>query len=364
MVDRAHALGLRAGWYMGNYQCGEGMGGLRWNLTRLAEGSVRAVREYGFESVKLDSGFPVGKNLSLWAQLLNSSGRPVMIENCHQGAEGPGMDDPNSGRCTGLGEPSDCPFNFWRTTGDPEPDWRTIMRELNSLRKVENAQYPSGKRKGAPEYNSDPPLSRPGAWAYPGTMVVGDGSLTKDENRVHFGAWCIVSSPLILAYNLSSPAERELVWDIVTNKEAIQVNQALAGHPGRQVLVGLGSNGAVEVWAKPVGEAGLAVLVVNTEDRRGGLRGPAPPPPAASVAIELTALNVSGRRRVRDVWAKRYLPDAEGTLSVRVPYHACAFFVLVPPGVPWPVPFRLAPWMRDRPGARPTSAPARGELFA
>ena len=55
--------------------------------------------------------------------------------------------------------------------------------------------------------------------AYPGTMVVGDagsvvnGSLqngmTLDETRVHFGGWCIVSSPLILAYNMSEPARRE-----------------------------------------------------------------------------------------------------------------------------------------------------------
>jgi hypothetical protein len=56
-------------------------------------------------------------------------------------------------------------------------------------------------------------------------MVVGDGSMTKDENRVHFGAWCIVSSPLILAFNMSDPARHELVWDIITNKEAIQINQ-------------------------------------------------------------------------------------------------------------------------------------------
>jgi hypothetical protein len=46
-----------------------------------------------------------------------------------------------------------------------------------------------------------------GGWAYPGTMTLGDGGsvnasgvlnggLTYDENAVHFGGWCIVSSPL------------------------------------------------------------------------------------------------------------------------------------------------------------------------
>ena len=100
---------------------------------------------------------------------------------------------------------------FRRTTGDPEPGWFTIMHELNSLRKVVNPAYPNAKRGGAPEYNANPPRSRPGGWAYPGTMVVGDGSMTKDENRVHFGAWCIVSSPLILAFNMSDPARHDLV---------------------------------------------------------------------------------------------------------------------------------------------------------
>lgn len=62
-----------------------------------------------------DSGFPVASNLSLWAELLNKSGRPVMIENCHQGRDGPGMGSPESGGCTGLGTDSsrgvsDCPF--------------------------------------------------------------------------------------------------------------------------------------------------------------------------------------------------------------------------------------------------------------
>ena len=86
------------------------------------------------------------------------------------------------------------------------------------------------------------PRSRPGGWAYPGTMTVGDGSMTLEENKVHFGAWCIVSSPLVLAFNLSDPQRRELVWPVITNKEAIQINQAWAGHPGRQVIAGGGNN--------------------------------------------------------------------------------------------------------------------------
>lgn len=34
------------------------------------------------------------------------------------------------------------------------------------------------------------------------------------------------------------------------NKEAIQVNQAWAGHPGSQVLAAQGNNSLVEVWTR------------------------------------------------------------------------------------------------------------------
>eukprot|EP00039_Didymoeca_costata_P003318 m.66805 g.66805 ORF g.66805 m.66805 type:complete len:651 (+) comp11839_c0_seq3:243-2195(+) len=270
MVSYAHAKGLRAGWYFGNYQCAAGMANHNpaWNLTKLAIGSVNAIKEYGFDSVKLDSGFPVGQNLTLWADLLNATGRPVMIENCHQGADAPGLvhDGGEDHNCTGLTPTSDCPFNFWRTTGDPEPGWGTIMRELNTLRKNVNPNYPSGIRPGAPTYNGNPPRSRPGGWAYPGTMVVGDGSMTEDENKVHFGGWCIVSSPLILAFNLSDPVRRALVWETITNKEAITVNQAWEGHPGSQIMDSLGSNKAVEVWTKPIGGNRTAAFFLNTAD--------------------------------------------------------------------------------------------------
>lgn len=56
-----------------------------------------------------------------------------------------------------------------------------------------------------------------------------------EEDRAHFGAWCIVSSPLILGFNLSDRATYQRVWPIISNKEAIAVNQNWAGHPGMLV---------------------------------------------------------------------------------------------------------------------------------
>ena len=55
------------------------------------------------------------------------------------------------------------------------------------------------------------------------------------EDRTHFGAWVITSSPLILGYDLNDESITERIWPIIANKEAIAVNQNWAGHPGRLV---------------------------------------------------------------------------------------------------------------------------------
>lgn len=55
------------------------------------------------------------------------------------------------------------------------------------------------------------------------------------EDRTHFGAWVITSSPLILGYDLNDDSVTDRIWDIISNKEAIAINQAWAGHPGRLV---------------------------------------------------------------------------------------------------------------------------------
>ena len=71
------------------------------------------------------------------------------------------------------------------------------------MRSVQNTQYPLAKRAGAPDFNAvnATPRSRPGGFAYPGTMVVGDGSMTLHENQVHFGGpLCVPARDVIRAH--------------------------------------------------------------------------------------------------------------------------------------------------------------------
>jgi hypothetical protein len=55
---------------------------------------------------------------------------------------------------------------------------------------------------------------------------------TFNESRAHFGAWCIVSAPLILGHDLNNSATNDEIWPIITNKMAIAISQSFYGHPG------------------------------------------------------------------------------------------------------------------------------------
>ena len=45
------------------------------------------------------------------------------------------------------------------------------------------------------------------------------------EARTHFGAWAIVSSPLVLGFDLRDTSQLEAHWSTITNTDAIAVNQ-------------------------------------------------------------------------------------------------------------------------------------------
>jgi hypothetical protein len=58
---------------------------------------------------------------------------------------------------------------------------------------------------------------------------------TYELNRAHFGAFAIVSSPLYLGIDLRQTASVRRVWDIISNKEVLAVNQNYVGDAGHFV---------------------------------------------------------------------------------------------------------------------------------
>ena len=119
------------------------------------------------------------------AELFNKTGRPIIIENCHQGQNFPDGGDPNQmgDGCeppppmVGLRLFKGCPYNFFRTSGDIINVWDRVIENLMSVTKFLTKKGvgagPVGRDLEPPIYFPPPPpgkhaptmpAARPGCW--------------------------------------------------------------------------------------------------------------------------------------------------------------------------------------------------------
>ena len=294
MTSYGQAKGLHVGWYMNNCICAE-----RHNFedpTYIANhmrNSVKAIYDYGFNGVNLD-GCGQFLNLTWWAQLLNETGRPILIENCHWGGTVPGQTT-GDGPCAGDAGVSDCPYNFYRTSGDIKANFASMFSNLQSTVK----------------FLGEVPLSRPGGWAYADMLEVGNLA-SYEEDRLHFGAWCIISSPLMLSFDVTNKTLTDSVWPIITNTEVLEVSQTWAGHPGRLVKSydpeGVsGKNRTLQIWGKLLGEHDQAALVLSSAAAGSSY----------TVEVDLTEFGFAAGDsvKVRDLYAKKDIMTAKGSFQ-------------------------------------------------
>jgi alpha-galactosidase len=317
MVAHGTGTGLRVGWYLNNCICSIYDYGPELE-ERIYRGSVAAITKYNFSGVKLDSCGGL-HNTTKWAELLAATGREVLVENCNNDCI-PGGVDPDwpKGHCSGpckaaVDDPVGgiCPYDFFRISNDIFPFWDSVMNNLLRLVRPK----PIGMTAPAASGGWLTEISRPGRWAYPDMLQVGNLA-SFAEDRSHFGAWCIVSSPLILGYDLTNETTARRVWPIISNVEAISINQQWAGHPGALVhnwscpaapqVSPLGA-GCLQLWAKPLPGGKTAVLLLNTKSS----------PDNATVELAWLGLKrTAGAVTVRDVWQRRDLAPTRSDTGV------------------------------------------------
>ena len=320
LVEYGHQNGLHMGWYHNVCECPEMQ--LRKGAEELGvyHGDADAILQAGFDSVKFD-GCGQLNNMTLWAQLLNASTRPVMIENCHWGYcdgedfQSPRRFDRDDSSCPQRKSDGSihCPFHFFRTSMDINTDSETWIRNLQTAVRF---------------LDRDKPLAGKGCWAYPDMLEVGYLK-TFEWNRAHFGAWAIMSAPLVLGLDLLNSPLVDSVWEIISNQEAIQVNQRWAGHPG-WLLKSWTPDGArksnnwpntpnggvkyeapldaMQAWVKPQPGGAVAILVINAD--ASSAKG-------LDFAIQLSEIGITDGRTatIRSIWDHTNLGIATGEVK-------------------------------------------------
>lgn len=103
LADFSHERDIELGWYQNVCGCQE-----QEALARNYAGDIAALHELGFDGVKYDR-CNVQLNSTLYAELMNATGKSFLIEQCHWGI----CTDDDTSSCP---TPSRdwCPFNFFR----------------------------------------------------------------------------------------------------------------------------------------------------------------------------------------------------------------------------------------------------------
>ncbi|MDR1156921.1 MAG: NPCBM/NEW2 domain-containing protein [Oscillospiraceae bacterium] len=287
IADYAHSLGLKAGMYSdaGDNTCGSGNTnpyGLDVGLWRYEEQDLRMyLEEWGYDYIKVDwcGGGHARLNEQeqytkigrIIRQISEETGSWKVFNVCRWMFPGEWVLDV---------------ADSWRTSGDINASWGSILSEIDSMK-------PLTKYAGPGHFND------------PDMLEVGNGNLTPDQNKSHFSMWCMLAAPLVLGNDLTQISQTTL--DILTNEEVVALDQDPAG---LQASVAK-STGDGEVWVKDLGYAGSNTKAVAFFNRSGA---------PIELSINWRDIGLEGRVTARDLWLHDEVDVDEG-YSASLPPH-------------------------------------------
>ena len=296
VVKYIHLLGMKAGIYSdggistcGNFHGGDKMGEGVGLYQHEQEDCDLFFKELGFDFIKVDFCGGVSYH--------NSKGLNLDAEERYkviaQAIKNTGRDDVRMNVCRW-----DYPGNWvqdvavsWRTTQDINASWGSVKDILRQNLYLSAYCYDG-------HYNDMDMLE------------VGRG-LSKEEDRTHFGMWCIMSSPLLIGCDMSSLSGATLA--LLKNTDLIALNQD-----------------ALCLQAYVVQHVGdTYVLVKDLEQLYGKVRAVAfynPSDKAADMSVDFADLDLTGKVKVHDCYEMKDVGEMEGQLSATVPAHGTRIY--------------------------------------
>ena len=110
-------------------------------------------------------------------------------------------------------------------------------------------------------------------WNDPDMMVIGMGDVDETMAKTHFAMWSMMNSPLMLGMDLRKVEKGDYIWNIITNKDIIALNQDELGVQAKRVWSSLADKDAdkvylmdhnrVDILAKPLAGGDIAVTFIN-----------------------------------------------------------------------------------------------------
>jgi alpha-galactosidase len=194
--------------------------------------------------------------------------------------------------------------NMWRISGDFWDHWEKLNHQFDLISHWHG--------HGGPGYWPDADMIPFGHLGIRSAIGGPDRQtrFTKDEQRTLMTLWCLAPSPLMFGGNL--PDNDDWTEALLTNDEAIAVDQDPAGNQGQRVVH---ENGH-EVWVKELSGGDKAIGLFNRNASEEW------------IVLRWGDANLSGKQKVRDVWDQKDLGMFSDELTMTVPGHGAVLLRL------------------------------------
>jgi len=289
--DYIHSKGLKAGIYSdaGDLTCGSQSNGDTRNTNVGFYGHEQQDADYYFNELEFDfikvdycGGMHAGLNeqeqyTAIHNAIVNT-GKDVRYNLCRWAFPGTWCHDISTS---------------WRTTGDIYDGWNSVKGILS-----ENLYLSAYCYDGC--YNDM-------------DMLEVGRSMTEEEDKTHFGMWCIMSSPLLIGCNMATIKERPLA--LLKNEELIALNQDPLGLQA-YVVQHIGETYVLVKDILTLHAGTRAVALYNPSDRE------------EEMCVSFSEVDLGGKVKVRDLFEHQDLGEMEGSLSAIVPPHGTRIYKL------------------------------------
>ena len=297
LADYVHSKGLLFGLYSdaGFKTCAGRPGSLGFETIDAKTYAEWEVDYLKYDNCNTDGTIPEHR-YPVMTKALAECGRDIFFSMCEWGVNNPA----EWARSVG---------NSWRTTGDINDSWGSMINIAMANEKL-------WRRAG------------PGGWNDPDMLEVGNGGMTFEEYKTHFSLWCLMKAPLLIGCDLTSASAE--TFEILKNTEAIAVNQDGLGVQGHRVWSDKGGNkevdgdvpeGDFEVWAGPLMSGQVAVILLNKSDK----------PADITASFQDCGLRPNDKVEVRDLWTHKDIGSFTTTYTGKsIPSHGVQFLICTP----------------------------------
>ena len=190
--------------------------------------------------------------------------------------------------------------NMWRMTGDFWDNWKSLKAMFERCevwqRQVSPGCWPDCDM--LPFGHISITTDGKGHWTY----------FTRDEQRTVMTLWCIFRSPLIMGGEMRDNDQWTL--DLLTNEEVLRVLNHTSS--GEQIY----RTDEKAAWKSVDEDGSVYAALFNIGDEE------------AEVSVTFEELELSGKKKLRDLWQKADLGDAEEKISAVIPPHGAMLYKL------------------------------------